>query len=138
MNPGFLPAFGGYSPYASSFLPGGFSQFTYTGVPGFTGGFAYPPGSQMTQLMDGLNNQVAAATQGPYGGSIVDWAQGLLAGQQAGMQQAPPVPPAAPQQGASTGFELIGLLLGILMAAASKKVKAKQEQGDKDSSGESE
>jgi hypothetical protein len=55
------------------------SHFASTGVPGLTGGFAYPPGSDMASFMDNINNTVTAATRGPNGGSVVDWANGLAA-----------------------------------------------------------
>ena len=126
MNPGFSPVMGGYNGYPPSLLPGGFSQFNVTGIVGAGGGFAYPPGSQVTQMMDTLNNQVASATQGPYGGSVVDWAQSLAAGQQAQPQQ--------PQQGGpgggGSGVELIGMLLGVLLQAVAEKLKAQKAEDE--------
>lgn len=74
----------GFNPASSSFLPGGFSQFNKTGVPGLMGGSAYPPGSSMTSMMDDLNNQVASVTKGPNGENVVDWAKNLAAGQAQG------------------------------------------------------
>jgi len=56
-----------------------FSSFTQSGIPNATGtGYAYPPGSDMVSFMDNLNNTVAAAGSGPTGGSVMDWANGLL------------------------------------------------------------
>jgi len=39
----------------------------------------------MTSFMDNINNTVAAACAGPSGGSIIDWANGLV--QQAQLRQ---------------------------------------------------
>lgn len=39
-----------------------FSNYSTFGVPGLTGGYAYPPGSEMAKFMDGINNTVAAAS----------------------------------------------------------------------------
>jgi hypothetical protein len=41
------------------------TMFTYTGIPGLSGGYAYPPGSYMTRFMDQLNNTLANASMMP-------------------------------------------------------------------------
>lgn|GEM_PF-4904571 len=63
-----------------------YSNYAKTGVTSITGnGYAYPPSSSMTSFMDNINNTVAAACAGPSGGSIIDWANGLV--QQAQLRQ---------------------------------------------------
>lgn len=92
MGAGFPQMPGGFNQYPPSYLPGGFSQFNNTGVPGMMGGDAYPPGSSMTGFMDDLNNQVASATRGPNGESVLDWANNLAAGNGQGPVQTPQAP----------------------------------------------
>ena len=82
-----LPSLSGLSGYGtqssmSSMGMGGspvqaVTHYSLTGIPGMAGGYAYPPGSEMTRFMDSINAVVSQASAGPYGGSIVDWAQGL-------------------------------------------------------------
>lgn len=75
-----LSALGLSSPVAAAAaVPLPISSFSTTGVPGLAGGYAYPPGSDMTKFMDNINQTVAAADQGPGGVSVVDWANGLAA-----------------------------------------------------------
>jgi hypothetical protein len=76
---GMMPAAQQMMPATPQMLPTNYSQ---TGVPGIGGGYAYTPGSGMAGFMDNLNNTVAVALSGPNGGSIVDWANGLLLQQQ--------------------------------------------------------
>lgn len=78
-----------------------FSNFYQTGIASLTGGYAYPPGSDMVKFMDDINNTVAAASSGPSGGSIVDWANGLAA--QAQQRQA-----LAAQQAAASASSMMG------------------------------
>jgi hypothetical protein len=78
-----LPSLSGLSGYGtmSSMSMGSpvqaVTHYSLTGIPGMAGGYAYPPGSEMTRFMDSINSVVSQASAGPYGGSIVDWAQGL-------------------------------------------------------------
>lgn len=111
------PMMSGYSP---SYIPGGFSQFSATGVPGMNGGYAYPPGSAMTQFMDSINNTVAIATAGPGGGSIVDWARSLAAGQN---QSAGVGPQSAASGGGMGGLltQIVTMLMQIISAKAQQR-----------------
>lgn len=51
--------------------------FNATGIPGLTGGYAYPPGSSMTQFMDNVNGLAGRATRMDNGQDVVSWANGL-------------------------------------------------------------
>lgn len=74
-----------------------FSNFTQTGIVNAAGnGYAYPPGSDMAQFMDGINNTVAQACLAPNGQDVTTWANELA--QQAQQEQA-----AQQQQLASMG-----------------------------------
>jgi hypothetical protein len=86
--------------------PASISNFASTGVPGMTGGFAYPPGSSMTTFMDTINNTVSAATRGPNGVSVVGWANGLAA--QAAQRKAQAAATAAATVGSATGTAAAG------------------------------
>lgn len=74
--------------------------------------------SSMDQFMYGINSQVAMATAGPYGGSVVDWAQSLAAGQQQGMPSA-----------AGGGSDLLVQIITMLMQAV--VAKAQQNRAGK-------
>ncbi|WP_373531811.1 hypothetical protein [Vampirovibrio sp.] len=67
-------------------------SFNANGIPGLTGGYAYPPGSSMTQFMDNINGITASATRGADGQDVISWANGLA--QQAAQRK---------QQGAAVG-----------------------------------
>ena len=63
-----------------------YSNYAQTGIASISGsGYAYPPGSTMASFMDNINNTVASCSAGPNGGSIIDWANGLV--QQAKLRQ---------------------------------------------------
>lgn len=135
MGTGFpqMPNGSGYNPYPPSYLPGGGSQFNKTGIPGMNGGPSYPPGSPMTQFMDGLNNQIASVTSGPNGGGVVDWAKSLAAGakqptsapqSQGGQPQVPSTgSTGSAGSGAPSGGQLLALMLADLMEQAMLKLK---------------
>jgi len=72
-----LSGFGTMSPMSMGSPVQAVTHYSITGIPGMGGGYAYPPGSEMTRFMDSINAVVSQASAGPYGGSIVDWAQGL-------------------------------------------------------------
>lgn len=63
-----------------------FTNYTQTGIPGVSGGYAYPPGSPMSQFMDGVNNTAIQATRGPSGENVVSWATNLAQQAQARKQ----------------------------------------------------
>lgn len=151
MGAGFPQMPSGSNLYPPSFMPGGFSQFSNTGVPGMMGGYAYPPGSEMTRFMDSMNNHVAAVTKGPNGESVVDWAKNLAAGQgqnpqaiqsPAGTQNFGLQPQQTGQPNAKSfaanapsGGQLVLLLLAevlehVLQKLKGSKCKKAQGQGD--------
>ncbi len=76
--------------------------------------------SSMDQFMYGINYQVAMATAGPYGGSVVDWARSLAAGQQQGM------PPGA--GGGGGGLEFLVQLFTMLTQAVAAKVQQQRAE----------
>ncbi len=117
------------SPYPPSYLPGGFSNYAGTGIqlPG-GGGYAYPPGSDMARFMDGINNQAVGATQGPNGGSVVDWAQSLSAQQQGGQMQSPQGGTGGSSGGGSS--ESLGQLLGFMISMLGEALKKKKSGGE--------
>ena len=51
--------------------------YNATGIPGLTGGYAYPPGSSMTQFMDNVSSLAGRATRLENGQDVVSWANGL-------------------------------------------------------------
>lgn len=63
----------------------GLTDYTQTGVPAAGGGYAYPPGSEMCQFMDSINNTTAQACMSPDGSEdVMTWANQLQ--QEAQMQ----------------------------------------------------
>lgn len=135
MGAGFpqMPSGNGYNAYPPSFLPGGGSQFSKTGVSGLNGGPSYPPGSDMTRFMDGLNNQIASVTSGPNGGGVVDWAKSLAAGakkplsapqSESGKPQTPSTKSTGSAgSGAPSGGQLLAMMLEDLKEQAMLKLK---------------
>ncbi|WP_303674904.1 hypothetical protein [Vampirovibrio chlorellavorus] len=73
--------------------------------------------SSMDQFMYGINYQVAMATAGPCGGSVVDWARSLAAGQQQGGAS-----------GAGGGMELLVQLFTMLTQAVAAKVQQRRAE----------
>lgn len=87
------------------------------GMPGMPMMAQQPSG--MDQFMYGINSQVAMATAGPYGGSVVDWAQSLAAGQQQGQQQ-----PGAGGGSGGGASGMIAQIVSMLMQIIVAKVQA--------------
>lgn len=107
---------------------GGMVSFASTGIPGLTGGYAYPPGSEMSNFLDGLNGTVAAATRGPDGSSVIAWAQALAQqaalrqqqAAQAAAQRAQEAAAAQAQAATSGGTDLIQMLQTLLSMLTSQ------------------
>lgn len=94
-------------------------SYSQTGIPGLNGGYAYAPGSPMTQFMDNLNTTTKSAT-----GDVLTWANGLLyqaqqrkQAQAMAMMTAPP----APTTGSTDQITQITQLLFTMMAALAQK-----------------
>ena len=115
---------GGFNAYQPSSQPAGGSQFSKTGVPGLNGGPSYPPGSDMTKFMDGLNNEVSSVTKGPNGESVVDWAKNLAAHSKG------QVNPQSAAANSPSGGQLLSLMLADLMQQAMLKLKGKGGNAD--------
>jgi hypothetical protein len=79
-------------------------MYSYTGIQGLDGGYAYPPGSYMTQFMDQINNTMANASMMPSTSS----GMGSSSMMGSGMPQ---------QQGDSSGMmvQLMGLMIGMML-----------------------
>lgn len=94
--------------------------YSSTGVPGLNGGYAYPPGSPMTQFMDNLNTTTKAAT-----GDVMTWANGLLyQAQQRKQAQAMAMMTATPTTASGSSdkiAQIMQLMLTMLAALAEKK-----------------
>lgn len=92
------------------------TNYTSTGIAGLTGGYAYPPGSTMTQFLDSVNNTAAAAMVGPNGQDVVSWANGLAQQQQARkMAQAQAGLTGSAGTAANSSNELISQIFNTMM-----------------------
>lgn len=83
------------------------TQFTYTGIAGLDGGYAYAPGSGMCQFLDNLNGTMANASMlGKMGPG----------GQQPGMGGQKP-------GGGNMMLQMMGMMFGMLIAKLAPIIK---------------
>lgn len=85
------------------------TQYTYTGIAGLSGGYAYEPGSGMCQFLDNLNNTMAnASMMGQMGGGM-------------------PQQPMGGQQGKGNSgnmmIQMLGMMFGMLITKLAPVIK---------------
>lgn len=120
---GGIPGMGGGMPGMGSGIPGmggGGIPGMGGGMPGMYGGVPQQS-NYMDQFMYGINSQIAMATAGPYGGSVVDWARSLAAGQPQGQPGLSSGQPAS--QSSAGGLAILTQLITMLTQVIAAKVK---------------
>jgi hypothetical protein len=103
------------------------TSYNATGIPGLTGGYAYPPGSSMTQFMDGITGMANQATfSGANGQDTVSWAMGLAQQAQANKQAQMNSGGSGSANGGNASISQIMQALMSIMSSLIEQAKQKQ------------